>query len=48
MTLKDRWGENGYLLDNLPKNPLPDSFTVYVKDKDAANNLAKEAPKWQG
>ena len=38
--LKSRWGENGYLLENLPKNPLPESFTVNVTDKDAANNLA--------
>ncbi len=44
LTLKERWGDNGYLLDNLPKNPLPDSFTVYVEDKDAANSLAEAAP----
>ena len=47
-TLKQRWGENGYLLDNLPKNPLPDSYTVYVEDKDAANNLAEAAPAIEG
>ena len=47
-TLKGRWGENGYLLDNLPKNPLPDSYTVYVEDKDAANNLAETAPTIEG
>ena len=23
--LKENWGDNGYLLDNLPENPLPDS-----------------------
>ncbi|MCR5402632.1 MAG: permease-like cell division protein FtsX, partial [Butyrivibrio sp.] len=39
-TLKERWGENGYLLENLPENPLPDSYSVYVKDKDAANRVA--------
>jgi len=44
-TLKDRWGENGYLLENLPKNPLPESYTVNVKNKEAANNLAEKAPK---
>ena len=44
-TLRDRWGENGYLLENLPKNPLPESYTVNVKNKEAANNLAAEAPK---
>lgn len=44
-TLKKRWGENGYLLENLPKNPLPESYTVNVKNKEAAINLATEAPK---
>ena len=41
--LKERWGDNAYLLDNLPKNPLPDSYTVHVKNKDAANSLAETA-----
>lgn len=44
-TLKDKWGENAYLLDNLPQNPLPNSFNVYVADKDAANKVATEAKK---
>jgi cell division transport system permease protein len=41
--LRQRWGENGYLLENLPENPLPDSFNVYVSDKDAANRVASDA-----
>ena len=48
LTLKERWGENGYLLENLPENPLPDSYTVYVKDKDAANTVATTAPGIEG
>lgn len=48
VTLKDRWGDNGYLLDNLPKNPLPNSYTVYVRDKDSANNLAAKAAEIKG
>ena len=48
LTLKDRWGENGYLLENLPENPLPDSYTVYVDDKDAANTVATTAPTIEG
>lgn len=48
VTLKERWGENGYLLDNLPKNPLPDSYTVNVEDKDAANALAEAALTIEG
>jgi len=46
--LKDRWGDNGYLLENLPENPLPDSYTVYVNDKDAANSVAASAPEIKG
>lgn len=47
-TLKERWGENGYLLENLHENPLPDSYTVYVEDKEAANNLASTAETIEG
>jgi cell division transport system permease protein len=48
VTLKDRWGDNGYLLENLPENPLPDSYSVYVTDKDAANSVAAAAAKITG
>ena len=47
-TLKERWGDNGYLLDNLPENPLPNSYMVYVADKDAANRMAEESLKIEG
>ena len=47
-TLKQKWGENAYLLDNLPENPLPESFMVYVEDKDAANSLAESAAAIEG
>ncbi len=40
-TLKERWGDNGYLLDNLQDNPLPNSYLVYVSDKDAASSVAE-------
>ena len=46
--LKERWGDNGYLLENLPENPLPDSYTVHVSDKDAANSVAASAPEIEG
>ena len=46
--LKARWGDNGYLLENLPENPLPDSYSVYVTDKDAANSVAAAAAKVDG
>ncbi len=47
-TLKTRWGDNGYLLENLPENPLPDSYSVYVTDKDAAYSVAAAAAKVPG
>ena len=46
--LKERWGDNGYLLENLPENPLPDSYTVHVIDKEAANRLGEAAPGLDG
>ena len=46
--LKQKWGENAYLLENLPENPLPESYMVYVEDKDAANALAKSAAELEG
>lgn len=48
LTLKERWGENAYLLDNLSDNPLPNSFMVYVADKDAAASVANSAPQIEG
>ena len=46
--LKESWGDNGYLLENLPENPLPECYTVNVSDKDAANNVAAAAPGIEG
>ena len=46
--LRNRWGDNGYLLDNLQKNPLPNSYLVYVQDKDAANYVAEKAAEVKG
>lgn len=47
-TLRDRWGENAYLLDNLKDNPLPNSFMVYVQDNEAATSVANAAPEIKG
>lgn len=47
-SLKKKWGDNGYLLENLPENPLPDSYMVYVSDKDSANSVAAAAPAIKG
>ena len=47
-TLRERWGDNGYLLDNLKDNPLPDSFLVYVDNKEAADTAATESVEISG
>ena len=47
-TLKERWGDNGYLLDNLQSNPLPNSFMIYVEDQDAAAMVADKAEETDG
>lgn len=47
-TLKERWGDNGYLLDNMQENPLPNSFMVYVSDKDAAELVANQSATVEG
>lgn len=46
--MKERWGDNAYLLDNLQKNPLPNSYLVYVKDKSTADQVSKVAPTIKG
>lgn len=47
-TMKDRWGDSGYLLDNLNENPLPDSFLVYVDDQSVATSLSTDAAEFEG
>ncbi|MBK5253710.1 MAG: ABC transporter permease [Peptostreptococcaceae bacterium] len=46
--MKSRWGENGYLLDNLGGNPLPDSLIIYVKNAETAETIANEALDIEG
>ena len=46
--MKERWGENASLLDNLQTNPLPDSYLVYVSDKASADRVSKQAPEIKG
>ena len=38
--MKNRWGDNSYLLENLESNPLPDSYLVYVEDKNDADAIS--------
>ncbi len=45
---KERWGENGYLLDSLEDNPLPNSVVIVIGDLEKADALAAHAEKFDG
>ncbi len=45
---KERWGENGYLLDSLEGNPLPNSVVIIIGDLEKADNIAKECEGYKG
>ena len=44
--LKNRWGENAYLLDSLGDNPLPNSILITVDSLDSANNVYAQGNIW--
>lgn len=46
--LKNRWGENAYLLDSLGDNPLPNSILITVDSLDSANNVYEQAKELKG
>jgi len=46
--MKKRWGDNGYLLDSLSDNPLPNSYLVYVRDKSVADKISKSVTSVSG
>ncbi len=45
---KERWGDNGYLLDNLDKNPLPNAIVIQIADLEKADAIAGEAEQMKG
>ena len=46
--MKQRWGDSGYLLDNLGNNPLPNSLIVYVESAETAKMVAESAVEFNG
>lgn len=46
--MKKRWGENAYLLDNIDKNALPDSYMISVKNQSVGNSVNKTISKLKG
>lgn len=46
---KEQWGDEAYLLDGLEEdNPLPDSYTIQLKDISYADVIVKEARNMDG
>lgn len=46
--LKKRWGENGYLLNGLASNPLPNSLVLTVDKIEKSDAVVKKAEKVAG
>ncbi len=46
--LKERWGEQGYLLDNLAENPLPDSVVIKISSLEKAQAIADRVKSFNG
>ena len=46
--MKKRWGDNAYLLDNIDKNSLPDSYMVFVKNQKVGNEVNSEISNVNG
>lgn len=40
--MKEQWGEQGYLLDVLEENTLPNSYVIHVESIDMADYVVKE------
>lgn len=45
---KIEWGDYGYLLDTLSKNPLPDGVVVRLSDLEGADNVVNRATNFNG
>ncbi|MCL1983498.1 MAG: permease-like cell division protein FtsX [Clostridiales bacterium] len=45
---KTEWGNYGYLLDSLPKNPLPDGVVVKLSDLVGADKVVRRATNFNG
>lgn len=46
--MKDRLKGDEYILEGLPNNPLPVSFTLHLKDLDNGYRVAKQSEKMEG
>lgn len=46
--MQEQWQENGYLLEGLESNPLPDSFIITLNDIGFANYVVRNIKKMDG
>lgn len=46
--MKKRWGDNAYLLDNVDKKVLPDSYVVYVNNQEVGSEVNSSISKLHG
>ena len=47
-SMKIKWGDNGYLLDSLEVNPLPNGIIIHVSNLTDAQHVVDVASKFQG
>jgi len=45
---KESWGEEGYLLDGLEENPLPNSYIIQVENIETADQVVEELNPIEG
>lgn len=48
LKMQDQWKENGYLLEGLEANPLPDSYIITLNDIGFANYVVRSIQKFEG
>ncbi len=46
--MKESWGEQGYLLETLENNPLPDSYVVYFQELEASQAVVRNIERITG
>ncbi|XVG96169.1 permease-like cell division protein FtsX [Eubacteriales bacterium KG127] len=46
--MKERWGKNGYLLDTLENNPLPNSILINVENNQVAEKITEQGKSIEG
>ena len=46
--MKESWGDQGYLLDTLENNPLPNSYIVYFQELEASQEVVQRIQEIEG